>query len=220
MIETLIDFCGRGVVVFPTKADLDHPELGPELRLALRGHNISAEDRTKIFRYIHERFLTEWGARHAMFEKFNGTPLWVIKLLTMQRVEYQVDGPLTQLARDGRRPRRRLAAGAANGRGEGSTTRRSASGRRTWHVRTSRGRPRRKRRSPVRTAEDPGTTGRRLQARPVTSTRCDSSRSSTAARPLRATRARSRQYSRSCSRYIWIFSAAGEPEPWMISVYQ
>ena len=49
---------------------------------------------------IHERFLTEWGARHAMFEKFNGTPLWVIKLLTMQRVEYQADGPLTQLARD------------------------------------------------------------------------------------------------------------------------
>jgi 4-nitrophenol 2-monooxygenase / 4-nitrocatechol 4-monooxygenase, oxygenase component len=35
-----------------------------------------------------------------MFEKFNGTPLWVIKLLTMQRVEYQADGPLTQLARD------------------------------------------------------------------------------------------------------------------------
>jgi hypothetical protein len=53
-----------------------------------------------MFRMIHERFLTEWGARHAMFEKFNGTPLWVIKLLTMQRVEYQADGPLTQLARD------------------------------------------------------------------------------------------------------------------------
>ena len=35
-----------------------------------------------------------------MFEKFNGTPLWVIKLLTMQRVEYQVDGPLTALARE------------------------------------------------------------------------------------------------------------------------
>jgi aromatic ring hydroxylase len=100
MIETLIDFCGRGVVIFPTKADLEHPEIGPELRLALRGHNISAEDRTRIFRYIHERFLTDWGGRHAMFEKFNGTPLWVIKLLTMQRVEYQVDGPFTQLARE------------------------------------------------------------------------------------------------------------------------
>ena len=99
MIETLIDFCGRGVVVYPNKADLDNPELGGALRAALRGHNTSAEDRTKIFRMIHERFLTEWGARHAMFEKFNGTPLWVIKLLTMQRVEYQADGPLTELAR-------------------------------------------------------------------------------------------------------------------------
>ena len=35
-----------------------------------------------------------------MFEKFNGTPLYLVKLLTMQRTEYQVDGPLTQLARD------------------------------------------------------------------------------------------------------------------------
>lgn len=35
-----------------------------------------------------------------MFEKFNGTPLYLINLLTMQRTEYQVDGPLTQLARE------------------------------------------------------------------------------------------------------------------------
>ena len=34
-----------------------------------------------------------------MFEKFNGTPLYLINLLTMQRTEYQVDGPLTGLAR-------------------------------------------------------------------------------------------------------------------------
>lgn len=34
-----------------------------------------------------------------MFEKFNGIPLYLINLLTMQRTEYQVDGPLTELAR-------------------------------------------------------------------------------------------------------------------------
>ena len=61
---------------------------------------MSATDRISIFRQISERYLTEWGARHEMFEKFNGTPLYLIKLLTMQRIEYQVDGPLTQLARD------------------------------------------------------------------------------------------------------------------------
>ena len=100
MVNKLIDFCGRGVVIQPSKRELDDPYIGPKLEDALRGSEISARDRIKIFRQISERFLTEWGARHEMFEKFNGTPLYLINLLTMQRTEYQVDGPLTQLARD------------------------------------------------------------------------------------------------------------------------
>ena len=85
MVNTLIDFCGRGVVIQPTRRELDDPYLGPKLADALRGSEISAEDRIKIFRQISERFLTEWGGRHEMFEKFNGTPLYLINLLTMQR---------------------------------------------------------------------------------------------------------------------------------------
>jgi 4-hydroxyphenylacetate 3-monooxygenase len=100
MVNTLIDFCGRGVVIQPTKRELDDPYIGPKLEQALRGSEISARDRIKIFRQISERFLTEWGTRHEMFEKFNGTPLYLINKLTLQRTEYQVDGPLTQLARD------------------------------------------------------------------------------------------------------------------------
>ncbi|MDB5638333.1 MAG: 4-hydroxyphenylacetate 3-hydroxylase [Bradyrhizobium sp.] len=99
MVNMLIDFCGRGVVIQPTKKELDHPYIGPKLAEALRGAEISAVDRIRIFRQISERFLTEWGNRHEMFEKFNGTPLYLINLLTMQRTEYQVDGPLTELAR-------------------------------------------------------------------------------------------------------------------------
>jgi hypothetical protein len=95
----LIDYCGRGVVIQPTKKELDYPYIGPKLSEALRGAEISAVDRIRIFRQISERFLTEWGNRHEMFEKFNGTPLYLINLLTMQRTEYQVDGPLTELAR-------------------------------------------------------------------------------------------------------------------------
>jgi 4-nitrophenol 2-monooxygenase / 4-nitrocatechol 4-monooxygenase, oxygenase component len=100
MVNILIDFCGRGVVLQPTKRELDDPYIGPKLQEALKGSHMSATDRISIFRQISERYLTEWGARHEMFEKFNGTPLYLIKLLTMQRMEYQVDGPLTQLARD------------------------------------------------------------------------------------------------------------------------
>lgn len=99
MVNMLIDFCGRGVVIQPTRRELDDPYLGPKLAEALRGSGISARDRIKIFRQISERFLTEWGSRHEMFEKFNGTPLYLINLLTLQRTEYQVDGPLTELAR-------------------------------------------------------------------------------------------------------------------------
>ncbi|MGE0841460.1 4-hydroxyphenylacetate 3-hydroxylase family protein [Pseudonocardia sp.] len=99
IVNMLIDFCGRGVVMAPTKADFDHPYIGPKLEEALRGSGISARDRVSIFRQISERYLTQWGARHEMFEKFNGTPLYLVKLLTMQRTEYQIDGPLTDLAR-------------------------------------------------------------------------------------------------------------------------
>jgi hypothetical protein len=99
MVNLLIDFCGRGVVIQPTRKELDDPYIGPKLAEALRGSEISARDRIKIFRQISERFLTEWGNRHEMFEKFNGTPLYLINFLTMQRTEYQVDGPLTELAR-------------------------------------------------------------------------------------------------------------------------
>jgi len=100
MTEILIDFCGRGVVLYPTEADLKDPYMGPKLEEAFRGPGISPHDRTKLFNLIHERYLSEWGSRNEMFEKFNGTPLFLIRILTMQRTEYQVDGPLTELARD------------------------------------------------------------------------------------------------------------------------
>jgi len=100
MVNMLIEFCGRGIVIQPTKRELDDPYIGPKLAEALRGAEISAHDRIKIFRQISERFLTEWGTRHEMFEKFNGTPLYLINLLTLQRTEYHVDGPLTALARE------------------------------------------------------------------------------------------------------------------------
>ena len=83
----------------PTEADLDDEDIGPQLANALRGPNISARDKMKIVKVIRDRFYSEAGARHEIFERFNGTPVFLIKLLTMQRVEYALDGPLVDLAR-------------------------------------------------------------------------------------------------------------------------
>ena len=45
----------------PTKADLDNPELGGALRRVARPQH-QCRRPAKIFKQIHERFLTEWGA--------------------------------------------------------------------------------------------------------------------------------------------------------------
>ncbi|MCF7553280.1 4-hydroxyphenylacetate 3-hydroxylase N-terminal domain-containing protein [Pseudonocardia sp. WMMC193] len=123
MIDLLLELCGRGVVLFPTEAELADPYLGPRLEEALRGRDIGARERLRIFKVIHERFLTEWGTRHTMFEKFNGTPLHVIKMLTMQRADYRPDGPLARLARDvvaGRDPALPTAEAAEGNDGPGA----------------------------------------------------------------------------------------------------
>lgn len=98
-IDVLSDLCGRSIMMQPTEGDLDDPYIGPHLADALRGKSISARDRMKIVKVIRDRFFSEGGARKEAFEKFNGTPLFLIKLLTMNRVEFSLDGPLVELAR-------------------------------------------------------------------------------------------------------------------------
>ena len=98
-IEVLSDLCGRSIMMQPTEGDLEDPYIGPHLADALRGKHISARDRMKIVKVIRDRFFSEGGARKEAFEKFNGTPLFLIKLLTMNRIEFSLDGPLVDLAR-------------------------------------------------------------------------------------------------------------------------
>jgi len=99
-VEKLIDLCGRGIMLSPTDADMDDEYLGPPLIKALAGSNISARDRTKIFKVIRDRYLSEAGTRNQVFERLNGTPLVVMRFLTLQRMEYSVDGPMAELARN------------------------------------------------------------------------------------------------------------------------
>jgi hypothetical protein len=44
--------------------------------------------------------LTDWGDRQMMFENFQGTPLMMIRFLTMRRAEFSADGPATAYARE------------------------------------------------------------------------------------------------------------------------
>lgn len=97
-IHELLDLVGRGSVMFPTAGDWDHPELHEWLKPLMAGAT-TEDERLRILRVIRDLYLSEWGRRNAMFDNFNGTPITAVRLLTMQRTEYQPDGPLTVLAR-------------------------------------------------------------------------------------------------------------------------
>lgn len=97
-IQELLDLVGRGTVMVPTDGDWNHPEIGKWLKPLMAG-NTSEDERLRIIRVIRDLYLSEWGRRNSMFDNFNGTPITAVRLLTMNRTEYQPDGPLTVLAR-------------------------------------------------------------------------------------------------------------------------
>jgi aromatic ring hydroxylase len=99
IVDSLIEMCGRSAILLPTEADFQNPEISGRLKHLFRGRNISAEDKVRLFKTIHDRYLSDWSGRHLAFEKFQATPLFILRILAMQRMEYQPDGEFTKLAR-------------------------------------------------------------------------------------------------------------------------
>ncbi len=93
----LLDLSGRSAIMQP--ADQDWERFGDVLEATLRGAWPSGRDRLRVFRVVRDVLLTDWAGRSRMFDMFNGTPLNTIRLLTMQRTEYDPNGPLTAFAR-------------------------------------------------------------------------------------------------------------------------
>lgn len=98
-VQEIIDLAGRDPMMIPADKDWQNPELREWLQPLMRGPG-GDDDKLKVFRVIRDLFMTDWGRRNSIFDQFNGTPLTTVRFLTMQRTEYQADGPITQLARE------------------------------------------------------------------------------------------------------------------------
>lgn len=62
MTHYLHDVAGGAVITAPTIADLDHPEIGDDLRKYMRTmEGVSGEDRTRIFHIIRDLFADTYG---------------------------------------------------------------------------------------------------------------------------------------------------------------
>jgi aromatic ring hydroxylase len=96
----LLDLCGRAAMIFPTQAQWEDERLHKWLRALQTGPTKRPEERIRISRVVRDLFLTDWGDRQKMFDNFQGTPLMMIRFLTMRRAEFAGDGPATVLARE------------------------------------------------------------------------------------------------------------------------
>jgi 4-hydroxyphenylacetate 3-monooxygenase len=100
LTEKIVDMCGRSAVLLPSEKDFDVPGIGTRLRELFHGTTLSAQDKVRLFKFVQDRFLSDWAGRSVAFEKFQGTPLFLIKLLTMQRIATDPAGSITELARE------------------------------------------------------------------------------------------------------------------------
>jgi 4-hydroxyphenylacetate 3-monooxygenase len=100
LAEKIVDMCGRSAVLLPSETDFAVPGIGTRLRELFHGTTLSAHDKVRLFKFVQNRFLSDWSGRSTAFEKFQGTPLFLIKLLTMQRIATDPGGSITELARD------------------------------------------------------------------------------------------------------------------------
>ncbi len=99
IIQELVDLAGRGPMMIPAEADWRNPALQAWLKPLMAGPG-GEDAKLKVYRVVRDLFISEWGRRNAMFDQFNGTPLTAVRFLTMQRTEYQADGPIAALARE------------------------------------------------------------------------------------------------------------------------
>lgn len=99
MRHEVLDLCGRAAIIFPTEGQWQDENLRRWLEPLQTGPTGKPYERIQLSRAIRDLFLTDWGDRQFMFENFQGTPLMMIRFLTMRRAEYAADGPATELAR-------------------------------------------------------------------------------------------------------------------------
>lgn len=98
--EKIVEMCGRSAVLLPSEKDFEDPEIGTRLLEMFHATTMSAHDKMRLFKFVKDRFLSDWAGRYRAFERFQGTPLFLIKLLTMQRIATDPGGPITELARE------------------------------------------------------------------------------------------------------------------------
>ncbi|MCA2305162.1 4-hydroxyphenylacetate 3-hydroxylase [Mycobacterium intracellulare] len=90
MVRHLHDIAGGGVITTPSMADLDNPDIGPQLRKYLTGaSDVSGDARAKLFHTIRDTTADSYGGWHLVTNVQSGGGLFAQRLVTRKHYDME-----------------------------------------------------------------------------------------------------------------------------------
>jgi 4-hydroxybutyryl-CoA dehydratase/vinylacetyl-CoA-Delta-isomerase len=101
MVRHLHDIAGGGVITTPSMADLDNPDIGPQLRKYLTGApEVSGDTRAKLFHAIRDATADSYGGWHLVTNVQSGGGLFAQRLVTRKHYDMERAKRLARHAAD------------------------------------------------------------------------------------------------------------------------
>jgi 4-hydroxyphenylacetate 3-monooxygenase len=99
MLETIRELVSSSVISQPSSAaDFDNPQIAPMIERYMRSGTLDAKSRTALVRLLWDFIGTEFGSRHAQYEKFYGGSSFVVKQNVYRNYDFRRAGALVDAA--------------------------------------------------------------------------------------------------------------------------
>ena len=99
MLEIIRELAGSAFITLPSSAaDFDNPEIAADLERYMRSASSDAKTRVKLMRLIWDFLGSEFGSRHAQYEKFYGGASFLVKQNVYRNFDFKRAGALVDRA--------------------------------------------------------------------------------------------------------------------------
>ena len=99
MLETIRELAGAAMITLPSSArDFDNPEMARDIEKYMQSATTPARERVALMRLVWDFLGTEFGSRHAQYEKFYGGASFLVKQNVNRFYDYKRAAALVDAA--------------------------------------------------------------------------------------------------------------------------
>jgi 4-hydroxyphenylacetate 3-monooxygenase len=99
MLEMIREMAGAAFITLPSsEADFGNPEIAADIERYMRSASTDAKSRIKLMRLVWDFLGSEFGSRHAQYEKFYGGPAFLAKQNLYRYFDFKRAGALVDQA--------------------------------------------------------------------------------------------------------------------------